>query len=43
MSVVNRKDEVGLDISFSGVHGDSYADEIWGEVVVLEQHGILIG
>ena len=40
---MNRKDEVGLDIRFSGVHGDPYADENWEEVVVVEQHGILIG
>ncbi len=26
-NIVNRKNEVGLDIRFSGVHGDSYADE----------------
>ena len=37
--IVNRKDEVGLH----GVHGDSYADENCEEVVVVEQHGILIG
>ena len=43
---MNRKDEVDLDIRFSGVHGDSYheyADENWEEVVVVEQHGLLIG
>ena len=39
---MNRKDEVGLDIRFSGVHGDSYVDENLEEVVV-QQHGILIG
>ncbi len=42
-NIVNRKDEVGLDIKFSGVHGDSYADENLEEVVVVEQYGILIG
>ncbi len=40
---MNRKDEVGLDIRFSGVHGNSFANENWEEVVVVEQHGILIG
>ncbi len=25
------------------MHGDSYADESWEKVVVVEQHGILIG
>ena len=42
-NVVNRKDEVGLHIRFSGVHGNSYADENLEEVVVVEQHGTLIG
>ncbi len=40
---VNRKGEVGLDIRFSGVHVNSYADENWEEVVTVVQHGILIG
>ncbi len=40
---MNRKDEVGLDIRFSGVHRNSYVDENWEEVVVVVQHGILIG
>ncbi len=38
-----RKDEVGLDIRFSGVQKDSYADENLEEVVVVERHGIEIG
>ena len=42
-NIENRKDEVGLDIRFSGVHGNSYADENWEEVVVVVQHDILIG
>ncbi len=42
-NIVNGKDEVCLDIKFSGVHGDSYADENLEEVVVVEQYGILIG
>ena len=40
---MNRKDKAGLDIRFSGVHGNSHADENWEEVVVVEQHDILIG
>ena len=40
---MNRKDEVGLDIRFSGVRGYLYAHENWEEVVVVEEHGILIG
>ncbi len=42
-NLVNRKDGVGLLLRFSGVHGNSCADENWEEVVVVEQHGILIG
>ncbi len=38
--VLNRKDGVGLLLRFSGVHRDSYSDEIWDGVVVVEQHGI---
>ena len=41
-NIVKRKDEVGLDIRFSGVHGNSYAEENLEEVVVVEQHGIQI-
>ena len=41
-NIVNRKDEVGLDIRFSGEREDSYADENLEEVVVVEQHVILI-
>ena len=40
---MNRKDEVDLDIRFSGVQKDSYEDENLDEVVVVEQHGIEFG
>ena len=36
--ILNRKDGVGLLYSV-----DSYSDEIWDGVVVVEQHGIQIG
>ncbi len=42
-NVVNRNDGVGLLLRFSGVDRDSDSDEIWDGVVVVEQHGILIG
>ncbi len=41
--VLNRNDGVGLLLRFSGVHRDSYSDEIWDGVVVVGQHGIQIG
>ena len=40
---MNRKDEVGLDIRFRRVHGDSYSDENLEEVLFVEQHGIRLG
>ena len=37
------QDEIVLDFKISGVHGNSHGNENWEEVVVVEQHGILIG
>ena len=41
--ILNRKDGVGLLFKFSAVQIDSYSDEIWDGVVVVDQDGIQIG